>query len=188
MRLSTLKFLQLLPDFMHDDPAVQGLAEAVEAILAAPAQEVPNAAVWNRIDQMDAAQLDELAWELDIDWYDTGWTIEQKRETVKNSDKIYQKRGTKWAVEQVIKDVFGGGCVEEWTEYGGEPFHFRVTTSYALQGQDEIDRFRALVAEAKRASARLDNIVFAQDAEASAYAAVKIVAVTVVNGATAINL
>ena len=32
MRLSTLKFLQLLPDFMHDDPAVQGLAEAVEAV------------------------------------------------------------------------------------------------------------------------------------------------------------
>lgn len=188
MKLTTLNFLELLPDFMKDDDAVRGLAEAVEAVFEAPAAEIPNAAVWNRIDNMDAAQLDELAWELDIDWYNTGWTLEQKRETVKNSDKVYQKRGTKWAVEQVIKDVFGGGYVEEAEEYGGEPFHFRVTTSYALQGQEEIDRFRALVSQAKRASTRLDTIIFAQNATATAYSAVKAVGATVVYSATAINV
>ena len=73
---------------------------------------------------------------------------------------------------------------EQIAETGNFPWYEKV----ASPRQDEIDRFRALVAEAKRASARLDNIVFAQDAEASAYAAVKIVAATVVNGATAINL
>ena len=117
MKTTTLEFLKLLPEFMRSDPAVQGLAEAVEAVLAGPAAEVPNARVWDRIDHMDAVQLDELAWELDIDWYDPGWDIEAKRATVKSSDKIYQKRGTKWAVEQVIADVFGGGFVTEWNEY-----------------------------------------------------------------------
>lgn len=169
MRLSTLKFLQLLPDFMHDDPAVQGLAEAVEDILFSPAQEVPNAAVWNRIDQMDAAQLDELAWELDIDWWDTSWDIATKRATAKSSDRIYQKRGTKWAVEQVVKDVFYGGYVMEWTEYSGEPFHFRISTEYPLQDAATVERFYRLVARAKRASARLDEIEFAQNARVKAY-------------------
>ena len=188
MKLSTLNFLQLLPDFMRDDPAVQGLAEAVEDILASPAQEVPNAAVWNRIDQMDAAQLDELAWEMDIDWYDTNWTVEQKRETVKNSDKVYQKRGTKWAVEQVIKDVFGDGYVEEWTGYGGQPFHFRVTTSFAFPNDATIERFRHLIAQAKRASARLDSITFAHEGTAMAYTGATNVGISIIQSAVAVNL
>ena len=57
--------------------------------------------------------------------YNPGWDIEAKRATIKSSDKIYRKRGTKWAVEQVIADVFGGGFVTEWNEYGGEPYHFK---------------------------------------------------------------
>lgn len=169
MKLSTLDFLRLLPGFMRDDPAVKGLAEAVEDILASPAQEVPNAAVWNRIDQMDAAHLDELAWELDIDWWDTSWDIATKRATAKSSDRIYQKRGTKWAVEQVVKDVFYGGYVMEWTEYSGEPFHFRISTEYPLQDAATVERFYRLVARAKRASARLDEIEFAQNARVKAY-------------------
>ena len=169
MKLSTLEFLRLLPEFMRDDPAIKGLADAVEDILASPAQEVPNATVWNRIDQMDEAQLDELAWELDIDLWSTSWCIATKRATAKSSDRIYQKRGTKWAVEQVVKDVFYGGYVMEWTEYSGEPFHFRISTEYPLQDAATVERFYRLVARAKRASARLDEIEFAQNARVKAY-------------------
>lgn len=179
MKLTDLDFFKLLPEFMRDDPAVKGLVEAVEAILAGPAAEVPNARVWDRVDYMDDTQLDELAWELDIDWYDTGWHIGVKRATIKSSDKIYRKRGTKWAVEQVIADVFGGGFVTEWNEYGGEPYHFKATTSYLLQDTETVERFRALVAKAKRASTRLDTIEFAQDGTATAYAMTKAVGMTV---------
>lgn len=179
MKLTDLDFFKLLPEFMRDDPAVKGLVEAVETVLAGPAAEVPNARVWDRVDYMDDAQLDELARELDIDWYDTGWDIDVKRATVKNSDKIYQKRGTKWAVEQVIADVFGGGYVTEWNEYDGEPFHFKATTGYLLQDTKTVERFLALVAKAKRASTRLDTIEFAQDGTATAYAMTKAVGMTV---------
>lgn len=188
MKTTTLEFLKLLPEFMRSDPTVQGLAEAVEAVLAGPAAEVPNARVWDRIDHMDAAQLDALAWELDIDWYNTGWDIEAKRATIKSSDKIYRKRGTKWAVEQVIADVFGGGFVTEWNEYGGEPYHFKATTSYLLQDTETVERFRALVAKAKRASARLDTIEFAQDGTAAAYAMTKAVGMTVTYAAFAAKI
>lgn len=171
MKITTLEFLKLLPEFMRDDAAVKGLAQAVEEIVAEPAAGVKSARVWDRIDELTDAQLDELAYELDVDWYDADLPIENKRAIIKTSDKVYSKRGTKWAIEQIISDVFGGGYVTEWNKYDGEPFHFRVTTSYPLQTQDIVERFRALVAKAKRGSAVLDVIEFAHSGEVTAYAA-----------------
>ncbi len=188
MKLSSLDFLKLLPGFMRDDPAVQGLAKAVEDILKAPAEKIPDARVWDRIEEMGEEQLDALAQELDIDWYDTGWDLETKRATVKSSDNIYSKRGTKWAVEQVIQDVFGGGYVTEWQEYGGKPFHFKVTTSYFLQDEETIARFRALVNKAKRCSAKMDTVEFAHDGQAIAYSGVKAAGSTTINSGFAANI
>lgn len=188
MKLTTLEFLRLLPSFMREDPAVKGLAEAVESILAEPASAVKTARSWDQIDNLDDAQLDELAWELDIDWYSKDLPIESKRALIKSSDQVYAKRGTKWAVEKVMEDVFGGGYVTEWNAYGGEPFHFRVTTSYPLQTQDVVERFRALVALAKRSSAVLDTIEFAHEGSATAYAAVARAGVSICHSAVAVNL
>lgn len=188
MKITSLEFLRLLPEFMREDAAVQGLAKAVEAILKDPAEQVKTARVWDQIDSMTDEQLDELAYELDIDWYSTGLSIESKRAVIKSSDKVYAKRGTKWAVEQVIKDVFGGGYVTEWKEYGGKPFHFRVTTSYMLQSQEIIDKFRELVGKAKRCSAVLDTIEFAHSGVATAYSAMTRTGISIVASATAANV
>ena len=141
MKLTTLEFLRLLPSFMREDPAVKGLAEAMESILAEPAAAVKTARSWDQIDNLDDAQLDELAWELDIDWYSKDLPIESKRALIKSSDQVYAKRGTKWAVEKVMEDVFGGGYVTEWNAYGGEPFHFRVTTSIRFRCRTSLSGF-----------------------------------------------
>lgn len=188
MKITTLEFLKLLPEFMRDDAAVKGLAKAVEEIIALPAAGVKTARVWDEIDKLTNAQLDELAYELDVDWYSADLPIESKRAIIKNSDKVYSKRGTKWAIEQIIKDVFGGGYVTEWDKYNGEPFHFRVTTSYPLQTQDIIDRFRELVALAKRSSAVLDVIEFAHSGEVTAYVATARIGIAIVATGTAANI
>lgn len=188
MRITSLDFLRLLPEFMREDAAVRGLAKAVEDILSEPAKQVKTVRAWDRIDNMTEEQLDELAYELDIDWYSTDLSIESKRAVVKSSDKVYAKRGTKWAIEQVIKDVFGGGYVTEWQDYGGDPFHFRVTTSYMLQSQEIVDEFRELVAKAKRCSAVLDTIEFAHSGTATAYAATARTGLSIVMAGKAANI
>lgn len=188
MRITSLDFLRLLPEFMRDDTAVKGLARAVEEILAEPATQVKTVRAWDQIDSMTDEQLDELAYELDVDWYSSDLSIESKRAVIRNSDKVYAKRGTKWAVEQVIKDVFGGGYVTEWQDYNGEPFHFRVTTSYMLQSQDIIDKFRELVSKAKRCSAVLDTIEFAHSSTATVYSATARTGMSIVAAGTAANI
>jgi len=130
MKITTLEFLRLLPEFMREDAAVKALAEAVESTVLIPAVRVKTARVWDQIDRLNDAQLDELAYELDVDWYSADLPIESKRAIIKSSDKVYSKRGTKWAIEQIIKDVFGGGYVTEGNKNNCEPLYFRVKTSY----------------------------------------------------------
>ena len=158
MKLSTLDFIRLLPQWMRDDPAVRGLAAGINEIIPQLAESLGHLPTWDQIDRLTEAELDDLAWELNILWYDYGADISAKRDVVKNSDKVYQRLGTKWAVESVIASYFEDGHIKDWFEYGGEPGRFRVhSTDPGITG-DKLASFLNLLYKVKRASAKLEAI------------------------------
>lgn len=159
MKLNTLEFIRLLPQFMQDDPAVQGLAKAVDNIIKPLAEDAEKLSTWDRIDELSEAELDDLAWELNILWYDTSADISIKRDLVKNSDKVYQHLGTVWAVENVIASYFGDGHIEEWYKYGGEPGRFRVHSTNPSVSNESLEEFLNVLSKVKRASAKLEEII-----------------------------
>lgn len=115
MKISELDFLRLLPAFMRDDEAVIALSEAMNKLMGEPGKRVQTIRTWDKIDELSEAECDELAWELDIDWYDSkGMSLAEKQETIKFAQQIKRKRGTKWAVERLITSYFGEGYVMEW--------------------------------------------------------------------------
>lgn len=158
MRLDNLDFIKLVPQFMREDRAVQGMAAGINKLVPNIAARLKTASTWDCIDKLPEAELDALAWELNILWYDFGADIGIKRELVKNSDIVYRRLGTKWAVENVIKTYFGSGYIEEWFQYGGEPGHFRVYSSNPTVSNEKLLEFVALLNKVKRASAKLDGI------------------------------
>lgn len=158
MRLTDLDFIRLLPQFMRDDDAVKGLAAGVNAIVPGLTSTIATLSTWNKVDALTEAELDALAWELNILWYDTGANIDIKRELIKNSDLVYKRLGTKWAVENVIKTYFGEGYIAEWFEYEGIPGHFRVYSSNPSLSNEKLNEFLHLLSKVKRASAKLDGI------------------------------
>ena len=158
MNLNELEFIKLLPMFMRDDDAVKGLAAGIDEIIPALSTSLSTLSTWDRIDSLSEAELDDLAWELNIQWYDTGADVGVKRELIKNSDKVYRHLGTKWAVENVITTYFGEGYVSEWFEYGGEPGRFRVYSTNPTLTQERLTEFVNLLNKVKRASAKLDGI------------------------------
>lgn len=174
MTLQTLDFARLLPQFMRDDPAVKGLANAINTIIPGLSQSVKRLSTWDRIDELTETELDELAWELNIQWYDKAAPIATKRQLVKDSDRVYRHLGTKWAVENVIRAYFGDGKIEEWFEYGGQPGHFRVVSSNPSLNADKITEFMALLGSVKRHSSHLDSITInlAADIQLAAGAAI----------------
>lgn len=165
MKLSNIEFLKLIPQFMRNDDAVRGLAAAMDEIVPDLAEAIDKLSTWDHIDDISEAELDQLALELNIPWYDSTASVAIKREVVKNSDKVYKHIGTKWAVENIIRTYFGDGYIMEWFEYDGEPGHFRVYSSNPSLNNERLTEFLALLNKTKRASAKLDGISITLDAE-----------------------
>ena len=158
MKLSTLEFIRLLPRFMREDGAVKGLAAAMDEIVPELAQSTATLSTWDHIDGLSEDELDALAWELNILWYDTGASLDTKRALIKDSDLVYKRLGTKWAVENVINSYFGEGYITEWFEYDGQPGRFRVYSSNPSLSNEKLTEFLNLLNKVKRASAKLDGI------------------------------
>ena len=165
MNLSNLEFIRLLPQFMRDDDAVKGLAAGIDEIIPPLTESLSTLSTWDHIDSLSEAELDDLAWELNILWYDTTADIGVKREIIKNSDKVYRHLGTKWAVENVITTYFGEGYIQEWFEYDGEPGRFRVYSTNPTIEQERVTEFINLLNKVKRASAKLDGIFITMDSQ-----------------------
>ena len=142
MKISELDFLRLLPVFMRDGEAVIAFSKAMNRLLGEPGKRLSTIRTWDKIDELSEAECDELAWELDIDWYDsTGMTLEEKRETIRLAQQIKRKRGTKWAVDRLITSYFGEGRVAEWYEIGGAPYTFAVLTTSTDVTAENYDKF-----------------------------------------------
>lgn len=158
MKLSNIDFLKLLPLFMQNDSAVKGLANGINVIVPRLDSSIKQLSTWDHIDELGDEELDGLAWELNILWYDKGASLDTKRELVKSSDMVYKRLGTKWAVENVINSYFGEGYITEWFEYSGVPGHFRVYSSNPSLSNERLDEFLSLLEKVKRASAKLDGV------------------------------
>lgn len=158
MTLSTMEFIRLLPRFMREDKAVRGLAMGVDKIVPELAGSIQRLTTWDHIDELSEAELDELAWELNILWYDKAAPIETKRQLILDSDKVYQHLGTKWAVENVINAYFGDGFVQEWFEYNGEPGYFRIYSTNPTLTDEALTEFMNILDKVKRHSSKLEGI------------------------------
>lgn len=170
MKLSDLEFIRLLPQFMQDDSAVRGLAAGIDSIIPQIAAEIEKLATWDSIEKLSGAELDELAWELNIPWYDKSAPIDVKRNLILESDKVYKKLGTKWAVENVISTYFGDGYIEEWFQYGGDPGHFRIYSANPTLNESKFVEFLNLLSKVKRASAKLDGVFISLTGQMNLYA------------------
>lgn len=161
MKISELDFARLLPVFMRDDLAVKALSEAVNKLIGEPGKRLSTLRTWDMIDELNEAECDELAWELDIDWYDsTGMSLEEKRETIKAAQQIKRKRGTKWAVERLISAYFGEGYVLEWYETGGDPFTFTIMHTAAEINTENFNKFVEAANAAKNERSHIAGIFY----------------------------
>lgn len=131
MSLNELDFRALMPVFMQSDEAVIALCKSLNSIMSGPVSRTRTISTWGYYDSLSESECDEMAYELDIDWYDSSSSLDQKRETVKYAQEIKRKRGTKWAVEALVSSYFKTGYVTEWFENSGtcsEPYTFAVLT------------------------------------------------------------
>ena len=152
---------EILTSSISSDEKVQRTAKAIEENLNTVSRLIPAAAVYARIDELPESVLDALAWQLHVDVYDEDMSLAQKRKLVKNAIKDHKYKGTPCAVKSVVEVLLNYAKVEEWYEYGGSPFHFRVSgESGPIPNGDKLQRLVDAINEVKNVRSWLDGVSF----------------------------
>ena len=118
--------LHTLPQVLKNDKSFHAFAEVMAKQLRGTIDDIDCATIYARIDALPEDLLDILAYDFKVDWWDYNYTIEQKRQTLKDSFLVHKHLGTKFAVRTAISGIYPNSTVEEWFEWGGDPYTFRL--------------------------------------------------------------
>ena len=154
--LRNAKLTDLLPKSVAEQQWVQSVSDAWNDLTLLILDFADNAKVYTGIDQASDELLDILATQFRAPRYRQDYDIETKRRLVKASLPYYMTVGTKAAVEDVMRDLYGDATVREWFEYQGTPGCFR--SKIKAEGPIDIEEMLDILSHVKRASAHLDML------------------------------
>ncbi len=159
---------EIAPPNLLNDPIIKAILESTDPQLQKVKEQIINVIIYPRIDEIeDESLLDLLAWQFHVEGYELAQTIEEQRNLVKNAIELHRYKGTKYAVEGVLKLLNLPGEIQEWFEYDGEPYRFKVeVSSPSRQITPELrDRLIQLINEYKNERSWLDEILLSYLAE-----------------------
>lgn len=94
-----------------------------------------------------------------------GWAncsnVSEKRDLIKNSLNLHRFRGTRFSLVRVL-DILGlNGQLEEWFEYGGKPYHFKITVDMNNKAFDETTEASLLdlITANKNVRSKLESLI-----------------------------
>lgn len=82
---------------------------------------------------VDLRFLPALAWEFSVNEWDPAWTEARKREVVQQSPAVHRVMGTAGALKRAIYALGYSGTVQEWFQYSGDPYRFRVLVNLNVE-------------------------------------------------------
>lgn len=165
----TVEIERFVPRFLMRDKNSYALAKAIEAGLNAMNRTVEKGlSCLSDIETMPEWRLDELAWEYCVDWCDREAAISEKRKLIAGAVETYTRLGTVYAVKNAVETIFGSGRIEEWFQYEGSPYHFRIFADSAQMSGSGSQKLKSLVGKIKNLRSVLDEICFTGESETDA--------------------
>jgi phage tail P2-like protein len=126
--------------------------------------------IYPRIDEIeDERLLDLLAWQFHIEGYDQAQTIQEKRNLIKNAIELHRYKGTPYAIKKVFQAIGINADLQEWFDYDGAPYRFRVLVRSIIQDEDAYRNLIKLINEYKNVRSWLDAIGFHREYRQALY-------------------
>ncbi len=129
----------ILPGNITKKPEVKALSYAIQQACRRIYRYSQRLYIFTNLESQPEEIVDLLASELRTQYYKSDLPLNEKRQLVKNTLIWYMSAGTPKAVEELITVAFGEGKVEEWFEYGDDPFFFKIETDTVMT--QEINNF-----------------------------------------------
>lgn len=162
--LKEIKLEDLLPQSLKIDEGVICAARALDDELKKTTEMIVFCLIISRIDDLPESIIDLLAWQWHVDYYDYDLPITTKRKLVKESLDWHRIKGTPAAVEKVVTAAFKSAQVQEWYEYGGQPFRFKVNMiKEGMPSLEKLDSLKRSIDTAKNVRSWLEDISFRRD-------------------------
>lgn len=130
IKIRDCEILDLLP-YTFKTPRRQALSKAFLKVRAKCYDTMSSVLFWGDIENANPALLDAMAAELDCAFYSSDMPVEQKRSIIASTFEYNSRIGTVSSITALLAAAFGNGKVEEWYDYGGDPYYFRLTVSSA---------------------------------------------------------
>lgn len=163
--------LASLPAVLANDDNMAALASAVAEVLAARVGEIERVSIYSQIDRLPNELLDILANDFKVDWWDYSYSLQEKRNTLRQSWYVHKHMGTPAAVTAALSAIYPDSKVEEWWDYGGKPYHFRLLIPQDASTLDAVKyaTVLSLVAYYKNLRSVLDSVTVLQRHEHHLY-------------------
>lgn len=112
----------------------------------------------DRINEMQEWELDYVAKELHVDYYDYTMSLENKRKACQESLAIHNEKGTVSGIKRTLNIFFKDSSLEEWYQYEGEPGYFKIRIDGKIP--NNLSQIRERIESVKKKSQHLDKIIF----------------------------
>lgn len=156
-----------LPRVVKRQEWVIALSEALGLAMGQALDYTDGSQIYTQLDTAPEVVLDVLAVDWKVDWYDTGFTLEQKRETIKTALMVRRLMGTAAAVKLQVHTLYPDAEVKEWFQYDGRPGCFRVNVLLPEEGISATDfrRLKTGILTTKNERSHLDVIDIRHETE-----------------------
>lgn len=155
MSIEKVNAIDIIPRFMKEDKSIIALCKVMDFFVSKVNEKLPLVNLYENLELLTEEDLDYIAAKDEIDWYDTGYTREQKIRIIKGHERACMFIGSKHSIESVLADIFGFGEEEEWFEYGSEAYKFRIVTS-AIMTENTNDLLIKVLRKVKTSKSKLE--------------------------------
>lgn len=171
-RINNADLTKTIPPAIADNEDIKALGKLIANELKKINKEIPKNIIFSRIDELDEVTLDILAYDLNVLWYDYDYSLNIKREIIKDCIKIYRKLGTPYAVKRALGNIFPRTTIKEWFDTGDKPYTFSIEINATENGAPAdlqavaLDRIRYY----KNLRSHLNKITYIMESKANLYA------------------
>ncbi|MGF9821976.1 phage tail protein I [Brevibacillus agri] len=156
-----IRLTQLLTPNLMADENIRNAASSIDAELQAIASATERLPFLSNLDSLNEQWLDELLWQFHVEGVEFAETPEEKRNLIRNSIDVHRTKGTRYAIERILEILSMQGVIQEWWEFEGDPFTFRIDVnikSDRVITDEKLNLLERLVNEFKNTRSHLTKI------------------------------